>query len=865
MGKHRNRRNKRQSKGNKQPNNSPYGLEDANNNDPQQPSSVLLQRIRHADPRTRHAALAAVANTLLDPSSKSLSSKLTPPLLQSIRERVLDSDLDVCQVAAGCLANYVTLLASMMNTTTSSSTSAVEQAQAMTAGWTLVLVGRLQQCYQHVTQLSNIDITPIDPTTVTDATRNTSTDKKKKHVKNQTKSSSSNNNNLKSITKQKKQWLALAVQCLRALCILMESNPQAVGRLTVSSLDKTPRQDFHQTLLEWLQYGLQQISSSIEEDDMVSLSLEQIMTLAAQTLHSAWDDNADLLLPWMEDCPEAFQRAVKLLQDILQAPTTPAAVAPVAVIAAPPAPPVAAAATTTITAEAGLRVPRLPVVAQLHATGAFLAARQTMVGLMATSSPQGALVETTHKVVIPLLERYLPNSKQSSWTNNIQSLLTTYQDTLVKWEKEQADDAMERDVIRKVKDRNEPARDIARRQKAQRDAAEELEQNNSTTANDTSNKPVMDEDDEDPDRMEEDNNNNNSSQVETREALEQARAAWNDFLLPLQLSLELLTNLTSNSNSPTGNHDEDDDDMMMEWGADQEAQWIQEQEKQQLQTSAASSSGDKALQQSLVHSQLPQRLLQLFRQVYHIPPAITFPEQSHQDVEDLQSKTLACLGNCWENVEAWPQIDLTWQELQQATASATGLGKEAVVSAMVIALKTYPSLRKEWKPEHLSAWLHELQPLPLQHSNKDTNHRQEEKSNHMSVRRDVINMLGLLCTLEPHPIEVNRQVCTGLLQAMTNFSDSFMIQCEVLNVLMDMYGNDEDDGCCYPSVFESLQVLSHFQRYVPTLKSKLKEQERKLRQQRSEDAPDADLVEVEQWKETILNASRFVQYKKGQL
>lgn len=135
----------------------------------------------------------------------------------------------------------------------------------------------------------------------------------------------------------------------------------------------------------------------------------------------------------------------------------------------------------------------------------------------------------------------------------------------------------------------------------------------------------------------------------------------------------------------------------------------------------------------------------------------------------------------------------------------------------------------------------------------------------MSVRRDVINMLGLLCTLEPHPIEVNRQVCTGLLQAMTNFSDSFMIQCEVLNVLMDMYGNDEDDGCCYPSVFESLQVLSHFQRYVPTLKSKLKEQERKLRQQRSEDAPDADLVEVEQWKETILNASRFVQYKKGQL
>jgi dephospho-CoA kinase len=72
---------------------------------------TLLQRLRHSDPRTRHAALAALSTTVLDAESltkAAQSNKKVPvDLLQAIRERVMDKDLECAQAAAGCLANYI--------------------------------------------------------------------------------------------------------------------------------------------------------------------------------------------------------------------------------------------------------------------------------------------------------------------------------------------------------------------------------------------------------------------------------------------------------------------------------------------------------------------------------------------------------------------------------------------------------------------------------------------------------------------------------------------------------------------------------------------------------------------------------------
>ncbi|CAB9523973.1 ribosomal large subunit biogenesis [Seminavis robusta] len=765
MGKQRRKKRQSNNNNNKKKNDQNKSSPNKSNNEP---SSTLLQRIRHSDPRTRHAALAAVANTMLDPSSNTrLPKSVTSPLLQAIRERVLDSDLDVCQVAAGCLANCVQIVAASSddNTTTSQNQAATP---TLTAGWTLVLMGRLKQCHDHV----------VVATTTTPPAKN------------------NNNNNNNQQKKVQKQWLALAVQCWKTLCVLTETNPEAVGRLT-SQLDATPRREFHQVLLEWMQHCCGQSTTS----DDTAQYYEQIMTLSARTLHSAWDDNADLLLPWKEECPDAFRHALELLTKIVTVS------------------PAAAASTGFV----------VPVVAQLHCAGAILAARPLMTTQQA--------VQVTQETVLP----HLLHNSTFSW-DTAQSILQAYQQAHQAWEQEQADDALERDVIRKVEDRKEPARLIARRQKEKKKADKAMEEESEDKKDedkkeDANKDSTMEEGKEEEEKAQQ-------QTMETREALEEARDAWNQFLLPLQLSLELVANLTGRNSLEED--DDNDNDMMEEedWGPDQEAKWMQQEQQRQMQTSLPNNKDEDALQKILLESALPKQLVQLFRQVYHqqqTQGSTTFPETSKEDLEDLQSKTMACLGNCWDNIPAW-SVELTWPELQQAATTATGAGKAGLVSAMVIALKTYPSLRKQWQPEHVTFWLNEL----------------AKNDEDAAVRRDIISMLGILCSQEPHPAEVNQKICSTLLGALTKDTTSVMIPCEVLSVLMDMYGNDEDDGCCHVSVFESLQVLGHFQRNIPVLKSKLKQLEKN-------NVGDLDRADLELWKETVLNASRFIQYKKGQL
>lgn len=74
-----------------------------------------------------------------------------------------------------------------------------------------------------------------------------------------------------------------------------------------------------------------------------------------------------------------------------------------------------------------------------------------------------------------------------------------------------------------------------------------------------------------------------------------------------------------------------------------------------------------------------------------------------------------------------------------------------------------------------------------------------------------------------------------------------LILSEVFNALMDMYGDEQ----VHAQVFDSLDVLGNFQRTLPRFK-------KRIQAERMKD-------EVEQWRETALNASRFISYKKGQL
>ena len=79
---------------------------------------------------------------------------------------------------------------------------------------------------------------------------------------------------------------------------------------------------------------------------------------------------------------------------------------------------------------------------------------------------------------------------------------------------------------------------------------------------------------------------------------------------------------------------------------------------------------------------------------------------------------------------------------------------------------------------------------------------------------------------------------------------SVMVMAEVLSVLMDIYGDDD----CHPAVFDNCGVLQHFQQSLPRLKQKIAVEEL---------TKNASFEDIEQWKETALNAGRFIQYKKG--
>ncbi|EJK67351.1 hypothetical protein THAOC_11627, partial [Thalassiosira oceanica] len=78
------------------------------------PSDPVIRRVRHGDPRVRHAALIALSGTVYGPSLSSSSPSAEggngkasdPSLLRAVSERLLDADVPTAIAAAGCLANY---------------------------------------------------------------------------------------------------------------------------------------------------------------------------------------------------------------------------------------------------------------------------------------------------------------------------------------------------------------------------------------------------------------------------------------------------------------------------------------------------------------------------------------------------------------------------------------------------------------------------------------------------------------------------------------------------------------------------------------------------------------------------------------
>jgi hypothetical protein len=164
----------------------------------------------------------------------------------------------------------------------------------------------------------------------------------------------------------------------------------------------------------------------------------------------------------------------------------------------------------------------------------------------------------------------------------------------------------------------------------------------------------------------------------------------------------------------------------------------------------------------------------------------------------------------------------------------------------------------------------------------------------LQIQRSIILILGTLGTIA-HPQSMDAKVCRALLSrltlamsngggtplvggdgrerqrqqqrqqqqqqhevAKTTARFSIIITHEILNVLMDMYGNDD----CHEQVFVDECVLDHFTKCLPWFKRTIKWVGANSNSSRSKRNPMEEEGFV--WNETALNATRFIKYKQGQ-
>ena len=420
---------------------------------------------------------------------------------------------------------------------------------------------------------------------------------------------------------------------------------------------------------------------------------------------------------------------------------------------------------------------------------------------------QHAVLET----VLPLLQQsiVLP----TNYTILMQEWIQT--NTLLQEQEE--DCAMEQDVLSAIDAKGESAKSIAKRQA-------QLKQNGSDSNEEMKTKTTL------------------PKQVDAQEVWNQVQRTWHDAISPIQLALELVTNVTS-IEPPNSHHDDDDNSMMndndveemeMAWGPEQEEALLLNNTRHGVSTVCHPL--DVALLTSLAQSGLGETLVTLLQSVCRDnvdESSSSLPQSVKTDVQDLQSKCAAALGNYLGNVTDWQIPTTLWKDLQLAAESSTGVGTEGVFDAMAVAMQTRPQVRTQIQQDDLEFLMGQLSCTTS--SDK--------------VKADVVSILGLLCSAESHPLQVNEKVCSGLLSLLQS-SSSAMVMSDVLNALMDMYGDDES----HVQVFESLNVLGNFQRNLPRFKQRIQAERNKAPEQ-----------SVQEWRETALNASRFISYKKGQL
>lgn len=515
--------------------------------------------------------------------------------------------------------------------------------------------------------------------------------------------------------------------------------------------------------------------------------------------------------------------------------------------------------------------------ARLHLAGALTIALHS--SKPGDNDNNTALLPCFVETILPLLtnqlDQYQYDHTNSTSTTKTHSLIESVVLAYAKCQQEQMDEKLERSVTEHQQEGKESARTIARRLYNCKKSVVNNGNNHDNSATTTiASGDTMATKEECNLNTETDKQNHdmNSMDVESSNDVEAtyeaAVEAWKAFMFSLSLTLEIATNMTA-GNSTAGNTEQNDNyiDGAMEWESDDYVMM----EEDDISNCNGVQQGDEGADSCLylnviLQTSLPSQVMNLMDQVTrtinHLQGCTSIKDVPHvifQELFQVQSKCAACLGNMAANMPTWKKQEEAshqiWRILTDAMRSteeyvshASAINNRITVnnSASSCSLsRALVSVLKSRKKSILPALAEKDITLLLTILQRISSFNCADED---ETRQNIVVIMGMICT-EPHKEKMDALICRELLKSMDQKEISILVLGEILNVLMDIFAND-DEACNL--VFVSEGVLPKFEKTLPTFRHRI-----------VKETTDISLDAQMNLREIALNAHRFINYKKN--
>jgi hypothetical protein len=469
-----------------------------------------------------------------------------------------------------------------------------------------------------------------------------------------------------------------------------------------------------------------------------------------------------------------------------------------------------------------------------------------------------------------------PNFSNTKTHLLVENVMVAY----AKLQQEQMDENLERTVTEQQQEGKESARAIARRLYKSKKSVVNNENNHDNSTTNTASVKTMAIQEEcnlngkkEKQKVEDEQHHDmkfmdfeSSNDVEA--TYEAAVDAWKSFMFSLSLTLEISTNVSAvNSNTGITEQNDNNVDDAMEWESHDYVVMEEDDVGHCNSVQQGDEDADNCFYVNLIlQTSLPSQVMNLMDQVTKTINYLrgnnntkAVPHVIFQELFQVQSKCAACLGNMAANMPSWKKQEeesrQIWTTLTDAMRGTVDYVSNADANdnriilcrsasscslsrAMVSVLK---SRKKSILPAMAEQDLTLLFSLLPRSSTFSCPDEEETKQN-------IVVIMGIIC-MEPHKEKVDSFICRELLKSIDQKETSILVLGEILNVLMDIFAND-DDACNL--VFKSEGILSKFEKTLPTFRHRI-----------VKEANDISLDAQMNLREIALNAHRFIKYKKN--